>query len=150
MNVIVQAGLAARTLRGSSRRFVRRVGTQAYPPRSDLPTLWQSLGAVGLATLTGLAGYSYANAASQPAPESTFVRNVNKAEQNARFVSTYGTAEDFEKAILDLQQHLPNSGETVSTDEGVLESHGRAYLDFILFIYQVLNSIVGFPRLLHE
>ena len=130
--MIGQASLVARTLRSSSRRFVRRVGTQAYPPRSGLPTLWQSLGAVGLATLTGLAGYSYASTASQPDPESTFVLDVNKPEQNVQFVSTYGTAEDFKKAILDLQQHLPNSDETVSTDEGVLESHGRARLDFCL------------------
>lgn len=142
--MIAQAGLAARILRSNSCRFVRRVGTQTYPPRSNVPILWQSLGTVGLATLTGLAGYSYASAASQPVPESTFVRDVNKAEHNVQFVSTYGTAEDFEKAILDLRQHLLNSDETVSTDEGVLESHGRACLDFVLFIYQILNPSSDF------
>jgi hypothetical protein len=78
--------------------------------------------AAGLAVVSGAAGYAFAS-------RSSAVADVRAASPARLSTPTYGTKEDYQKAIAELREVLGGDEDRVSTDEGDLETHGFSFHD---------------------
>ncbi|PCH38627.1 hypothetical protein WOLCODRAFT_136371 [Wolfiporia cocos MD-104 SS10] len=94
-------------------------GSQA-PPVKQAGLSWYYALAAGSAIGAGL-GYYYAGGTTQADKN----RHVSTSGLNAQ----YGTPEDFQRAILELQKALPSEG-AVSTDPDDLHTHGYSDNDY--------------------
>jgi hypothetical protein len=114
------AALRARAVsRGSVRafKFARPARRLASTTAGPAPAGVGYAVAGGLAVASGAAGYGLASrfgvvaeARTAPPPDST--------------VPTYGTNEDYQKAIKELKDALGNDSDRVTTEEGDLQTHG--------------------------
>jgi uncharacterized protein HemX len=77
--------------------------------------------AAGLAVASGAAGYALASRSGAVSDKA-----ASLADQ---LTSTYGTKEDYQKAIIELREVFGGNADRVSTDEGDLQIHGFSIQD---------------------
>jgi hypothetical protein len=115
----------------SSGRQVRRLSTVGGGSKAATTLSWSLL--LGGITLGGAAGY-YTGFRKSVTSINDNLTSVDLHDVRKRipvkFNSTYGTPEDFQRAIEELRRTIPLSDETVSTDPGVLQSHGVSMNDY--------------------
>jgi D-lactate dehydrogenase (cytochrome) len=103
-----------------------RVG-QYLPRRYTSSSASSSAGGVGYAVAAGIAlvsgGLGY-YAASTPSAST-----VGSASTGSAPKPTYGTKEDYQRAIEELRSTFSDEPEAVSTDQGVLQTHGFSIQD---------------------
>jgi hypothetical protein len=78
--------------------------------------------AAGLAAISGAVGYTLASYRSPSGPASAIANYAVEAP-------SYGTPEDYKKAIQELREAFDGDEDRVSTDEGDLETHGFSVQD---------------------